>query len=263
MVDSKKLVQSRAVVARNYAILPPEGIPAGPIPHWQGSDARILTAPAMGANFSMVLLDVPRGRGSEQQLPVDVQGFVFVLDGRFALDSYGPRKALGRGGFAYLPPAARFAIEATGDAARLLWTRKRYEPIGDARPAAVIGDENGVSGSTYEFGSGNPLLPDTSRPCEGLILKTLIPDEMIYDMAMNIFTFQPGKGLPVTETHVMEHGLIFLQGQGEYFLGDTWYDVKKGDFIWMGPYVPQSFVATGVEPARYLYYKNVHRDVTL
>jgi (S)-ureidoglycine aminohydrolase len=80
---------------------------------------------------------------------------------------------------------------------------------------------------------------------------------------MNIFTFEPGKGLPVTETHVMEHGLLFLQGQGMYYLGDTWYEVKEGDFIWMGPYVPQSFYATGDVPARYIYFKNVHRDVLL
>jgi glyoxylate utilization-related uncharacterized protein len=27
--------------------------------------------------------------------------------------------------------------------------------------------------------------------------------------------------------------------------------------------VPQSFYATGRTPARYLYYKNVHRDIAL
>ncbi|MGH7730268.1 MAG: hypothetical protein ACRENJ_03360, partial [Candidatus Eiseniibacteriota bacterium] len=37
----------------------------------------------------------------------------------------------------------------------------------------------------------------------------------------------------------------------------------RGDFIWMGPYAPQSFYATGSQPSRYLYYKDVHRDVEL
>jgi (S)-ureidoglycine aminohydrolase len=82
-------------------------------------------------------------------------------------------------------------------------------------------------------------------------------------MAMNIFTFPPGYSLPIIETHVMEHGLLFLAGQGIYYLGNTWREVKAGDFIWMGPYCPQGFFATGSEPARYIYYKNVNRDVVL
>lgn len=258
-----KLVRSRAVVAGNYAILPPDGIPAAPIPQWLDTDVRILTAPEMGADFSMMQMDIPADRGTDQELPADVQGFAFVLDGSIQLELDGVTHALGKGGYAYVPPAGRISLKAKGGAARLLWTRKRYEPIGDTRPVSVVGDETKMPGETYAFGSGNPLLPNTSQLCEGLVLKTLLPDEMLYDMAMNIFTFQPGKGLPVTETHVMEHGLVFLQGQGVYYLGDTWYEAKEGDFIWMGPYVPQSFYATGDVPARYIYYKNVHRDVLL
>jgi (S)-ureidoglycine aminohydrolase len=262
--DPLVLVRSRAVVARNYAILTPEGIPAAPIPGWPDVDARILGAPAIGARFSMILLDVPDGRGtSGQALPVDVQGFMFVVEGRASLEFAGAKHDLGPGGFAYMPPATEFSLRALGGTARVLWTRKRYEPLSDARPKAVVGDETRMPGETWAFGSGNPLLPDTAIPMQGAILKTLLPDEMIYDMAMNIFTFEPGRGLPITETHVMEHGLLFLQGQGMYLLGDVWYEVREGDFIWMGPYAPQSFYATGPVASRYLYYKNVHRDIEL
>ncbi len=55
---------------------------------------------------------------------------------------------------------------------------------------------------------------------------------------MNIFTFDVGHSLPVTETHVMEHGLYVLQGKGIYFLDDTWMEVEATDFIWMGPFCP-------------------------
>jgi (S)-ureidoglycine aminohydrolase len=37
--------------------------------------------------------------------------------------------------------------------------------------------------------------------------------------------------------------------------------VEADDFIWMGPYCPQSFYATGPTPSRYLYYKNVNRII--
>ena len=98
---------------------------------------------------------------------------------------------------------------------------------------------------------------------EELRLKKLLPDDLAYDLAMNIFTFPSGYSLPVIETHVMEHGLYMLEGQGLYYLGDAWREVGAGDFIWMGPYCPQGFFATGSEPARYIYYKNVNRDVEL
>jgi len=84
---------------------------------------------------------------------------------------------------------------------------------------------------------------------------------MGFDLAMNIFTFDTGFGLPIVETHVMEHGLLFLQGKGLYYLGDQWMEVETDDFIWMGPYCPQSFYATGPTPSRYIYYKNVNREI--
>ena len=64
----------------------------------------------------------------------------------------------------------------------------------------------------------------------------------------------------MVETHIMEHGMLMIQGQGIYRLGDDWHPIQDGDAVWMGPYCPQWFVATGKTPARYIYYKNVNRD---
>ena len=52
----------------------------------------------------------------------------------------------------------------------------------------------------------------------------------------------------MVEVHVMEHGLLMLEGQGVYRLGDDWYPVRQGDVIWMAPFCPQWFVAMGKEP---------------
>jgi (S)-ureidoglycine aminohydrolase len=161
----------------------------------------------------------------------------------------GKAHRLGAGGFAYGRPGTRFTLRASA-ALRLLWLKKVYVPFGHGLPPDLVGDEAKVRGETY-------------MGIEGLLLKTLLPADLAFDMAMNIFTFPPGYSLPMIETHVMEHGLYFLQGQGLYYLGDTWSEVKSGDFIWMGPYVPQSFYATSSTPSRYLYYKDVHRDVEL
>ena len=76
----------------------------------------------------------------------------------------------------------------------------------------------------------------------------------------NIFTYDAGGHLPQVEIHVMEHGLLMLDGTGVYRLGDEWFPVQAGDVIWMASYCPQWFVAMGKKPARYLYYKDIHRD---
>ncbi len=52
----------------------------------------------------------------------------------------------------------------------------------------------------------------------------------------------------MVEIHVMEHGLLMLEGGGIYRLGDRWYPVTAGDFIWMAPYCPQWFGALGRRP---------------
>ena len=243
------LVVSRAVVRRNYAILPPEGMATSVLPEWRDTIARVLAAPAMGARFAEYLLEVAPGGGTEQSLRGDVQMFLYVLEGQAELELNGKSQRLGPGGFAYGRPGTRFALRASS-ALRLLWLKKVYVPFGPHPPPDRVGEEAKVPGETY-------------LGIEGLLLKTLLPADLAFDMAMNIFTFPPGYSLPMTETHVMEHGLYFLQGQGLYYLGDSWSEVKSGDFIWMGPYVPQSFYATSTTPARYLYYKDVHRDVEL
>ena len=243
-------VGSRAVVKRRYALLPPEGIPESLLPEWSATAARILAAPAMGARFAQYLLDLAQGGGTRQTLPGPIEAFFYVLEGRAALELGGRTHDLEPGGFAYLRPGSSFALGAPTGPARLLWLKKEYEPWGDRAPKDVIGNERDVAGGPFME------IPE-------LLLKKLLPDAPDYDLAMNIFTFPPGFSLPVIETHVMEHGLYMLQGQGIYYLGKTWHETRAGDFIWMGPYCPQGFFATGSEPARYIYYKNVNRDVVL
>ncbi len=58
----------------------------------------------------------------------------------------------------------------------------------------------------------------------------------------------------------MEHGLLMLEGGGIYRLGDNWYPVQAGDFIWMRAFCPQWFGALGKTRAKYLIYKDWNRS---
>jgi (S)-ureidoglycine aminohydrolase len=116
-----------------------------------------------------------------------------------------------------------------------------------AAPRIIVGREQDVE--------GQPFLGDADAR-----LHVLLPDEPAFDLAVNVFRFRPGATLPFVEVHVMEHGLLMLEGQGVYRLGDSWYPVRAGDVIWMAPFCPQWFVAMGKTPSAYLYYKDVNRD---
>ena len=72
-------------------------------------------------------------------------------------------------------------------------------------------------------------------------------------------TYQPGAGLPMVEIHVMEHGLLMLEGGGSIGWATPGIPVAAGDFIWMAPYCPQWFGAIGKTPAKYLIYKDWDR----
>jgi (S)-ureidoglycine aminohydrolase len=141
-------------------------------------------------------------------------------------------------------------LENIAENTEILSFHKVYEYLeGYEVPPVIFGNQSDVRGPEY---MGDPALT----------LQVLLPEGLSFDMAVNIFTYQSGGHLPMVETHIMEHGLLYLQGQGVYMLDKDWYPVKKGDSIWMAPYCQQWFTAMGKEPAVYIYYKNVNRHPT-
>lgn len=157
----------------------------------------------------------------------------------------GGKRTLNQGGYMYVPAESDYRFHSA-KGARLLIFEKLFDPLNDERLRVLTGDSNKVAGKPF---MGN----------KDAVLQTLMPDGMEYDMAVNIFTYQPGATLPFVETHVMEHGLLMLSGQGIYRLDEDWHPVQAGDVIWMAQYCPQWFVAMGSEPASYIYYKDVNR----
>lgn len=238
MRQPHQLVHSRARVRQRYALMPLEGYPMSRLPSWPDAEVRVLAAPALGAQFVQYLIDLPAGTRGGFNADERIETFYFVLA--------GPRAE----SFGLVPPGAEMSWDAR-EATRLLVLRKAFARLKSTEKFPPLTGH--VSEVTSEPFAGNPHAR----------LQLLISDELQYDMAMNVFTFDPGHGLPYVETHVMEHGLLMLEGKGMYYLDGEWTEVEKDDFIWMAPYCPQSFYATGPTPARYIYYKNVNREIAL
>jgi (S)-ureidoglycine aminohydrolase len=237
---------TRSSIGRNHALIAPDSHVQSPLPGWGGAKGILLITPAMGARFTQYLALLDAGTTSALP-PAGIQRFVFVLEGALNLQSEDQTHMLTAGGYAYLPPDHNHTLQAEAPG-RILIFEKPYIPLPNhAPPAAYIGHEEEIPAA--------PFLGDPDA-----LLKYLLPGSPAWDMEMNLFTFNPGACLPLVETHVMEHGLIFLQGGGIYRLDDRWYGVQEGDVIWMGPFCPQWFAAVGKTPARYLYYKDVNRE---
>ncbi|HEX8372743.1 MAG TPA: (S)-ureidoglycine aminohydrolase [Chthoniobacterales bacterium] len=234
--------QTRTVVKPHYALISPDGYVPSVLPGWTGGTSYVQISSAMGARVGQWLVELPKGAtGTGETFGYEL--FLYVVSGAVVVQ----KQKVAQGGYAFLPPGTRYEIKGTAASSRVLIFRKRYEPlVGFEAPEFFTGHEASITEV--------PFLGDPQAR-----LKTLIPDTLGADMAVNIFTYEPGATLPFVETHVMEHGMFFLTGGGVYRLGDNWHPVSAGDAIWIAPYCPQWFIAAGPGPARYIYYKDVNR----
>ena len=237
------LGRTRSSQQPNHLLLTADTFVRTTLPGMKACSAIVHVGPALGARFTQYTAECEAGG---ELGGTSAQRFLFVIAGGVKLEVKGKSKPLEAGGYAYLPQGLPHRVVARR-ASRLAVMEKAYEELDAVKaPNLIISSEDAVS--------SHPLNDDP-----GLQVKCLLPDEMSFDFAVNTMVYQPGAALSMVEMHVMEHGLIMLEGGGIYRLGDSWYPVTAGDFIWMGPWCPQWFGAIGKLPAKYLIYKNWNR----
>jgi (S)-ureidoglycine aminohydrolase len=205
----------------------------------QRATAIVHVNPALGAAFTQYSAEL---EAKGQLGHAAGQRFIYVIDGALAIDE----STLIAGDYAYIPEGCDRSVRAESDS-RLAVIEKRYRPMrGVDTPGFFTGRESASAAQS--------LADDDS-----LQVRMLLPDDPAHDFAVNVMIYQPGASLSMVEIHVMEHGLLMLEGGGIYRLSDCWYPVSAGDFIWMAPYCPQWFGALGRSPAKYLIYKDANR----
>jgi (S)-ureidoglycine aminohydrolase len=206
---------------------------------------KLVTPRLTPSRLGQYLLDIAPGGGTAAPIDPGLEHFLFGLAGDAVLTAAGRAHPLGQGHFAYVPDDVAFELAGAG---RLLWLKRRYEPAGD-RPAPAL-----------RSGHRDDVAPSPT-PVAGLTRQELLdPEDEAFDFNMSLLRFAPGVALDRVEIHDEEHGLYMTAGAGLYLLGSRHHEVQAGDFIYMAPYCPQSFVASGTEPAEYLLYKDVYRD---
>jgi (S)-ureidoglycine aminohydrolase len=215
-----------------------------PLPGATGVEFVVHAAPQLGARFTQMTAEFQAGGTLG---PAPAQRFIYVLEGQLELRAGGKDYSLAAGGFAFLPQGTAQTVRAIGSARAAVIEKPHEQLDGDGDSAQItVGDESSIA-------------PVALMGDEALRVRSLMPDGPAYDFAVNTMTYDPGAALGMVEIHVMEHGLLMLEGGGIYRLGDTWYPVQAGDFIWMAPYCPQWFGALGKRAAKYLIYKDWRR----
>jgi len=233
---------TRSASERNHALLTPETFVRAPLPGMRNANAIVHTSPAMGAGFTQYTAEFEAGGTLG---PPAGQRFIYVIEGELGVSGGQKREALAGGGFAYMPEGREAVVAHTPSRAVVI--EKNYRALAGTPSATLyIGNEESVSAEPL---NGDPWLT----------VRKLLPGAPCFDFAVNTMVYQPGASLPMVEIHVMEHGLLMLEGGGIYRLDDRWYPVAAGDFIWMGPYCPQWFGALGKSPAKYIIYKDWNR----
>jgi (S)-ureidoglycine aminohydrolase len=232
------MLETRTRYARDHSLLTPDSFVRAALPGMSNAIAIVHASPAHGAGFTEYTVEFERGGSFESGA---WQMFIYVLGGEIEAGPHG----LAEGRYAYIPPGAGVRI-ASKLSARVIVIEKPYFAIARPAPALFVGNAHAVDPV--------PMMGD-----ESVGIRSLIPGDFAFDFAVNVMTFQPGATLPMVEAHVMEHGLLMLEGGGIYRLGENWYTVSAGDFIWMAPYCPQWFGALGKRPAKYLIYKDWNR----
>ena len=247
---------TRSARQLTHLLQTPDTFVRTPMPGISKGTAIVHASPELGADFLQYTVELQPGGVLS---PAPQQRFFYVLEGTGKLTIYQDpvtntvfaKHALRSGSFAHLPHRDEPMLEAE-TAMRIAVIEKKYvdKPATcnwtDDRLAVLVGHEEDIQPSA--------LSGDT-----GVQVRSLLPADVLYDFAVNTMTYAPGAALSQVEIHYMEHGLLMLQGAGPYKLGDTFYDVRAGDFIWMAPYCPQWFEASADGPAKYLIYKNFNR----
>ncbi len=237
------LGHTRSAHRRDYLLQTPDSFVRIPLPCLTGAVAIVHTGAAAGAAFAEFTVEFDPGGtlGS-----AGLQRFVYVLDGELTLRAPQAEHSLSAGAYAYVPAWMTHVI------------------IASAGGRAVVIERRSCGGEAATDGCGPRLVVGREEACAATALgadrdvqvRSLMPDGDEYDFAVNTMTYQPGAALSQVEVHVMEHGLLMLEGGGIYRLGDDWHPVEAGDFMWMAPFCPQWFGAIGKTPAKYLIYKD-------
>lgn len=251
----ENLLETRSIVKKdNYVVLTQDGLVNNSVPGYENCQVSILGTPAMGASFVDYIVTAKEG-GRNSSIGGDgIESFIYVIEGKISIKIGDVEEVLEDGGYVYSPSNKSISFENLEKTdAKLYVYRRRYEELeGYKIPDIIINNVKDIDWVEYE-GMKNCLIKDL-LPASG---------DYKFDMNMHILKFEPGASHGYIETHIQEHGMLFLTGKAMYNLDNDWMPLEKGDYVFMDSYCPQACYGVGDEDLTYIYSKDCNRDIKL
>ncbi|NLP45177.1 MAG: cupin domain-containing protein [Peptococcaceae bacterium] len=249
----KDLLATRALIKHGrYALIPPEGRVNNVLPNLKDCKTSILASPELGCKFAFYTIEIQPGGGTTVPFQEEgIETFVYSMEGKGQIGVDGQIYSVEEKGYIFAPASQGVELKNnTQTLWKVLLYKQRYRKIPGYEARLVVGNLNEI-----------PALPYDGM--ENVHIQDLLPTDLGFDVNFHTLSFKPGGCHPFVETHLQEHGLYLLKGEGVYLIDDQWVPVKEEDFIWFGPYVPQAFYGTGRSETTYIYTKDCNRDVQL
>lgn len=250
----ENLLDTRSIVKKeNYVLLEPDGLVKNVIPGFVNCDVTILGSPAMGATFVDYLVTVHEGGKNDGFGEDGIEVFLYVVNGELQVSNSDEKTTLNAGGFFFSPAGKKVAFSTTGKGAKVYLYKRRYDKVEGYEAHTVTGNDADLPWIPYE-------------DMENCHIKNFLPssENLGFDMNMHILRFKLGASHGYIETHVQQHGMLFLSGKAMYRLDSDWVPVKEGDYVFMDAYCPQACYGVGKEEDLiYIYSKDCNRDIRL
>ncbi|MDU4862489.1 MAG: (S)-ureidoglycine aminohydrolase [Terrisporobacter othiniensis] len=247
------LLTSRSIINHgSFALIAPEGLVNNVVPGFENCRISILASPKLGASFVDYIITMNRGGRTTKGFGGNgIETFVYCIEGKIKVTIKNEEYIIESGGYVYCTPWETMNLENIYcNDSKIFLYKQKYQPLEDYEPWVVVSNIKEQDEVDYD-NMANVKIID------------FLPKDLAFDMNFHILTFYPGACHPFIETHVQEHGAYLLSGEGLYNLDNTWIPVKKNDYIWFGPYVPQCCYGVGRENLSYIYSKDCNRDVIL
>jgi len=248
----KKPPETRAVFKRGLYALRPGSLPASflgegfmtsALPNLKDCVCKVCITDDI-AGFSNYIIEVKPGGGTISPVTENLECWLYAIDGSATLVVGDKTLTLTAGDFVFIPPATTYSLKNTFTASfTFISLKKVYLPTGFGTPTFVYGNEKDIVAT--------PFPPAIAKDVAAKILIS----GPAYDGVFWSASIAVGGGLVVTETHPEKHGILWVSGDGAYLLGEQWYPLKAGDYIWIESFTPHSVKNLGTTPCKYLMWK--------
>ncbi|MGW2842936.1 cupin domain-containing protein [Streptomyces sp. NPDC001493] len=214
-----------------------------------GCDVATAVGPDLGARIVRLdVVRVPPGAEWHPRDAPDEENVVVVFDGSGTATSGTEKAEIARAGAVYAPTGDSYSLTAHtgGTLTAYVWRSRLLDgrrPGTDPRRFSTLwNEETQLRGFG---GTGHAAASDRTATMNFLFW----PGTGTPQLCLHCGVMSPGEYFNVHIHPESEEAFIVIEGEGQLYLEDRWYDAAPGDVLYASPGVPHGTRHDGADPA--------------